>query len=250
MTIRGGGLLGVLLFLFATDLNSQGSRKDNVMDLNVKIDVGSNIVGYANGVPVIPIGHDIHISAKTTNKSQASIKIESPKTTRLIWGHLCNDEIDEDSFMLNPPFVDGLGEVSRPLPEYIDLAPGKSIEFSFSIYKFLKGRCFGEGVNEFWFSYNEINESEHALYILKFTPESVENLLDIVKDKSEDSWIREQAFHWLKKVRPNFKYSFDSTSPLFGQNKQNIEAYRVWWEENRDKKEVLEKFEQNHSKEK
>lgn len=191
------------------------------MKTRIELDPAMPLLPTPDKIPRVALGTDFRFVAGIGNTGGQDLVIEDPKGTQLIMVHVRPpQDTVETSFLLNPSQVDALGEMTAPPHEAVSVKPGSYAPFRVALFKTLMDKCMSEGPYAVSFSYGEIR-SAPANLIAEFAPSSVEPLLAILDDASNDMWVRKEALKWLRLVRPAFKYDFA---------KPDSRGFRAWWD--------------------
>jgi hypothetical protein len=221
-------MLPFFLLLNFIVLCAEENERETI-NITLSVFTETTTIGTINNTPVIPFGVPINLLCKITNTSDTNIQIEDPATSQSTIGYCMQEGSSEEiSFILNPSSIGATGEITRPLSQIIILNQGESIEFTVELYKHIIDKCFIPGHFTVTVAYEE-ERSKPCDFIIQFTKESIDSLLPVLNDQTKDTWIRQEAYDWLKKVNPKFEYDF---------NKKNIEDYIFWWEKQMESVEI------------
>ncbi|MDG5814033.1 hypothetical protein QA601_03010 [Chitinispirillales bacterium ANBcel5] len=205
------------------------------MNISTILGEKNSVVGYAEDIPVIPLGFDININGKFKNASEEVITIEDPlvsqNVTVLCW--LNGKFITE--FFLTPSIADPGGAIIGPMPESVELKKGESRTVSVSLYERNLGSFLRVGNFKVSFAYDTI-EAPPCEFIISFKKRSVLKLLSMLQDEFINVWARGESLKWLQKVNPEFEYDFEASDQT--ENRKRVEEFKCWWEENRDSLEM------------
>ena len=187
-----------------------------------------------NHFKLIPLGYDIIVKGIIENNSDEAINIEDPLVSQKVLIHLASSkDTQETTILLNPSIVDSTGEITAPPRKVIELKPHEKISIPIHLYSHVLDKCFTEGDFSISLSYGD-NRSAPLKFSIKFSPESVVRLVELLNDSKVDIWVRKEACTWLKKVKPDFNYNF---------NENSIESFQYWWNKEKDSKDIKSRIE-------
>lgn len=220
------------------------------MQISLGFIAPENLARNLGDMPVYPMAHGVSLEAEFTNTGADDLNIEDPNTSvhTLVYFQL-EGTGQEIIFRLNPPVTDIMGERTIPLSDDLLLRPRESIRVVIELNKHIPDRCFLPGKYELYVKFEEY-QSSPLRFGVEYCPNSVPELIEIALDETTDSWIREEAFIWLRKLPEGPDIEPDAEGESVAEkadrealNRENASLFLEHWPDRKAAEDVIDFFE-------
>ena len=190
------------------------------------------------------LGEAIPVEITYDNNTSETLVMENPSKSFEVLMHLVDTKCNEDfKFTMGILIVTVIDRKTReyvdvmPEIEQIEIAPKSSFLFTSDLNDRLSLYA-----GEFdCFLTDGDNESNHIKLNIRYTIESVNNLLKLAQNKEATYGRREWAMEWLQELYPNFKLrlsleedSDDIKIQNETYNKSIYNEFLNWWDDKKD----------------
>ncbi len=220
------------------------------MQISLSFETPESPVRHLDDMPIYPMAHEVSLAAEFINVGTDDLNIQDPNTSVYTLACLQVEETGQEvTFRLNPVLVDITGERTMPPSDDVLLRPQESISAIIELNKYIPDRCFLPGKYGLYVKFQEYRSSP-LRYGVEYRPESVPELIEIALDDTTDSWIREEAFTWLRKLPegPGIEPAAENESEAEKadretRNRENAELFLERWPVEKETETVMDFFE-------
>lgn len=220
------------------------------LQISLTVEKPSAPVREMETMPVYPMGEDLSMVITFANGGSGPISIDDPQTSQALYLMLSQEGPEDAMFMIHPSVTDATGETTGPIPSTVNLEPNLPITIPLNLYDVIVDKCFLPGIYDIYIEFQDI-KSEPVVFGVEYRPESVPKLIAIAIDEQANSWVRDEAVSWLKKLPRKVEVQL----PVLGEDEttkqvrvdKNIESarqYLDYWQYDRDPEETKKFFEQ------